>query len=106
MVLCKYVAASPLAQNFYLKSHFISLDFCFPTVHLTNFPQSTVPLRRILAHICQIKCNLISFDAENNKRPSTNVPTGMSGIFIPCGHLDPGPSYLQGFSLVGILKGE
>ena len=51
-----------------MKSYFISLDVCFPTEHQTNFPQSTVPVRRILAHICQIKWNLISFDDENDKK--------------------------------------
>ena len=51
-----------------MKSYFISLDVCFPTDHRTNFPQSTVPVRRILAHICQIKWNLISFDDENDKK--------------------------------------
>ena len=59
-----------------MKSYFISLDVCFPTGHRTIFPQSTVPVRRILAHICQIKWNLISFDDENdiktlNKRSYT-----------------------------------
>ena len=51
-----------------MKSYFISLDVCFPTEHRTNFPQSTVPVRRILAHICQIKWNLISFDDKNDKK--------------------------------------
>ena len=58
-----------------MKNYFISLDVCFPTGHWTNFPQSTVLVRRILAHICQIKWNLISFDDENDKIPSINVPT-------------------------------
>ena len=51
-----------------MKSYFISLDVCFPTEHPTNFPQSTVPVRRILALICQIKWNLISFDGENDEK--------------------------------------
>ena len=51
-----------------MKSYFISLDVCFPTEHRTNFPQSTVPVRRILAQICQIKWNLTSFDDENDKK--------------------------------------
>ena len=51
-----------------MKSYFISLDVCFPTKHRTNFPQSIVPVRRILAHICQIKWNLISFEDENDKK--------------------------------------
>ena len=51
-----------------MKSYFISLDVCFPTEHRTNFPQSTVPVRMILAHICQIKWNLISFEDENDKK--------------------------------------
>ena len=55
VVPCKYVSSSPLAQNFEWKSYFISFDACFPTEHRTNFPQSTVPVRKILAHICQIK---------------------------------------------------
>ena len=63
-----------------MKSYFISLDVCFPADHLTNFLQSTVPVRRILAHICRIKWNLISFDDENDKRPSINVPTQEKNI--------------------------
>ena len=58
-----------------MKSYFISLDVCFPTEHQTNFSKSTVTVRMILAHICQIKWNLISFDDENDKRPPINVPT-------------------------------
>ena len=47
-----------------MKSYFPSLDVCFPTEHRTNFPQSL----KDLAHICQIKWNLISFDDENYKK--------------------------------------
>ena len=57
-----------------MKSHFISLDVCLPTEHRTNFPQSTVPVGRILALICQIKWNLISFDDENDKK-TLNKPS-------------------------------
>ena len=51
-----------------MKSYFISFNVRFPTDHRTNFLQSTVPVRRILAHICQIKWNLVPFDDENDKR--------------------------------------
>ena len=50
VVPCKYVSASPLAQNFVWK--------------VTTFPK----VRRILAHICQIEWNLISFDDGNDKK--------------------------------------
>ena len=46
-----------------MKSYFLSFDLCFPTEHRATFPK----VRKILAHICQIKWNLISFDDENDK---------------------------------------
>ena len=64
VVPCKYVSASPLAQNFVWKVIFFLLVRVSPTVHRTNFPQSS----KDLAHICQIEWNLISFDDGNDKK--------------------------------------
>ena len=65
-----------------MKSYFIPLDACFPTEHRTNFLQCTVPVRRILAHICQIKWNLISFDNENDKKTLNNFATQKQNLSI------------------------
>ena len=70
-VLCKCVSASPLAQNFVWKVIFFLLIRVSPLSIGPTFPK----VRKILAHICQIKWNLIPFDDEMIKRPSINVPT-------------------------------
>ena len=63
-VPCKYVSASPLAQNFVWKVIFFLLIRVSPLSIGPTFPK----VRKILAHICQIKWNLISFDDENDKK--------------------------------------
>ena len=64
VVPCKYVSASPLAQNFIWKVIFL-LKVCVSPLSIGPiFPK----VRRILAHICQIKSNLISFDDGNDKK--------------------------------------
>ena len=68
---CGYVQiclSVPSSSKLCMKSYFISLDVCFPIEHRTNCPKSTMPVRRILAHICQIKWNLISFGDENDEK--------------------------------------
>ena len=70
-VPCKCVSASPLAQNFVWKVIFFLLIRVSPLSIGPTFPK----VRKILAHICQIKWNLIPFDDENDFRPSINVPT-------------------------------
>ena len=64
VVPCKYVSASPLAQNFVRKNIFFLLIRVSPLSIGPTFPK----VRRILAHICQNKWNLISFDDENDKK--------------------------------------
>ena len=70
VVPCKYVSASPLAQNFVRKVIFFLLVRVSPLSIGPTFPK----VRRILAHICQIEWNLISFDDGNDKRPWINIP--------------------------------
>ena len=60
----KYVSASPLAQNFVWKVIFFLLVRVSPLSIGPTFPK----VRRILAHICQIEWNLISFDDGNDKK--------------------------------------
>ena len=60
----KYVSASPLAQNFVWKVIFFLLIRVSPLSIGPTFPK----VWKILAHICQIKWNLISFDDENDKK--------------------------------------
>ena len=64
VVPCKYVSASPPAQNFVQKIIFFPLIRVSPLRIGPTFPK----VRRILAHICQNKWNLISFDDENDKK--------------------------------------
>ena len=64
VVPCKNVSASPLAQNFVWKVIFFLLVRVSPLSIEPTFPK----VRRILAHICQIRLNLISFDDENDKK--------------------------------------
>ena len=64
VVPCKYVSASLLAQNFVWKVIFFFKIRVSPTEHRPIFPK----VRRILAHICQIKWNMISFDDGNDKK--------------------------------------
>ena len=64
VVPCKYVSASPPAQNFVRKVIFFLLIRVSPLSIRPTLPK----VRRILAHICQIKRNLISFDDENDKK--------------------------------------
>ena len=64
VVPCKYVSASPPAQNFVRKVIFFLLIRVSPLSIGLTFPK----VRRILAHICQNKWNLISFDDENDKK--------------------------------------
>ena len=61
-VPCKYVSASSLAQSFVLKVIFFLLIRVSPLSIGPTFPK----VRKILAHICQIKWNLIPFDNEND----------------------------------------
>ena len=63
-VPCKYVSASPLAQNFVWKVIIFPLIRVSPLSIGPTFPK----VRKILAHISQIKWNLISFDDENDKK--------------------------------------
>ena len=64
VVPCKYVSASPLAQNFVWKVIFF-LSICVSPLSIgPNFPK----VRRILSHICQIKWNLISIDDGNDAK--------------------------------------
>ena len=63
VVPCKYVSASHPAQNFVWKVIFFLLIRVSPLSSRPTLPK----VRRILAHICQIKWNLISFDEENDK---------------------------------------
>ena len=63
-VPCKYVSVSPLAQNFVWKVIFFLLIRVSPLSIGPTFSK----VRKILAHICQIKWNLISFDDENDKK--------------------------------------
>ena len=64
VVPCKYVSASPLAQNFVWKVIFL-LKICVSPLSIGP----TIPkARRSLAHICHIKWNLLSFDDENDKK--------------------------------------
>ena len=64
VVPCKYVSASPPAQNFVWKDIFFLKIRVSPLSMGPTFPK----VRRILAQICQIKCNLISFDDGNDKK--------------------------------------
>ena len=64
VVPCKYVSASPPAQNFVRKVIFFLLIHVSPLSIGPTFPK----VRRMLAHICQYKWNLISFDGENDKK--------------------------------------
>ena len=64
VVPCKYVSASPPAQNFVRKVIFFLLIRVSPLSIRPTLPK----IRRILAHICQIKWNLISFDDKNDKK--------------------------------------
>ena len=64
VVPCKYVSASPLAQNFVRKViSFLKIRVSPPSIGQT-FPK----VRRTLANICQIKWILISFDDGNDKK--------------------------------------
>ena len=63
VVPCKYVSASPLAQNFVWKVIF----FLYIRVSQLSIEPTFPKVRRILAVICQIKWNLISFDDGNDK---------------------------------------
>ena len=63
-VPCKCVSASPLAQNFVCKVIFFLLIRVSPMSIGPTFHK----VRKILAHICQIKWVLISFDDENDKK--------------------------------------
>ena len=64
VVPCKYmyVSASPLAQNCVWKVIFFLSIRVSPLSIRPTFPK----VRRILAHICQIKRILISFDDGND----------------------------------------
>ena len=64
VVPCKYVSASPPAQIFVRKVIFFFFIRVSPLSIGPTFPK----VRRILAHICQNKWNLISFDDENDKK--------------------------------------
>ena len=64
VVPCKYVSASSPAQNFARKVLFFLLIRVSPLSIGPTFPK----VRRILAHICQNKWNLISFADENDKK--------------------------------------
>ena len=64
VVPCKYVSASPLAQNFVWKVIFFHYIRVSPLSIEPTFPK----VRKILAHICQIEWNLISFDDGNDKK--------------------------------------
>ena len=64
VVPCKYVSASPPAQNLVRKVIFFLLIRVSPLSIGPTFPK----VRRILAHICQNKWNLISFDDKNDKK--------------------------------------
>ena len=64
VVPCKYVSASPLAKNFVWKVIFFLNIRVSPLSIGPNF----LKVRRILAHIFQIKWNLISSDDENDKK--------------------------------------
>ena len=64
VVPCKYVSASHPAQNFIWKVIFFLLIRVSPLSIRPTLPK----VRRILAHICQIKWNLLSFDDENDKK--------------------------------------
>ena len=63
VVPCKYVSESSLAQNFVWKVIFFLWICVSPLSIGPTFPK----VGRILAHICQIKWNLISFDDGNDK---------------------------------------
>ena len=64
VVPCKYGSASPLALNFVWKVIFFLLVRVSPLSIGPTFSK----VRRILAHICQIEWNLISFDDGNDKK--------------------------------------
>ena len=64
VVPCNYVSASSLAQNFVWKVIFFLKIRVSPLSIGPFFPK----VRRILAHICEIKWNLISFDDGNDKK--------------------------------------
>ena len=64
VVQCKYVSASPPAQNCVRKVIFFLLIRVSPLSIGPTFPK----VRRILAHICQNRWNLISIDDENDKK--------------------------------------
>ena len=64
VVPCKYVSAFHSAQNFVWKVIFFLLIRVSPLSIRPTLPKA----RRILAHNCQIKWNLISFDDENDKK--------------------------------------
>ena len=64
VVLCKYVPSSPLAQYLAWKVIFFLKIRVSPLSIGPTFPK----VQRILAHIFQIKWNLISFDAGNDKK--------------------------------------
>ena len=64
VVPCKYVSVSHPAQNFVWKVIFFLLVRVSPLIIRPTLPK----VRRVLAHICQIKWNLISFDDENDKK--------------------------------------
>ena len=78
VVPCKYVSASPLAQNFAWKVIFFLWIRVSPLSIGPTFPK----VRRILAHICQIKWNLLSFDVEMIKRPWINIATQKKNLSI------------------------
>ena len=64
VVPCKYVSASSLAQHIVYKVIFFLKIRVSPLSIGPTFPK----VRRVLAHICQIKWNLISFDGGNDKK--------------------------------------
>ena len=64
VVPCKYVSASPPAQNFVRKVIFFLLIRVSPL----SIGPTFLKVWQILAHICQNKWNLISFDDQNDKK--------------------------------------
>ena len=58
----------PLSPKILYEKLFYFFRCVFPHRASTNFLQSTVPVRSILAHICQTKWNFISFHNENDEK--------------------------------------
>ena len=78
VVPCKYVSASPLAQNFVWKVIFFLLVRVSPLSIGPTFPK----VRRILAHICQIEWNWYHLTMEMIKRPWINIPAQKKNLSI------------------------